>query len=140
MPAGPARPSTESPLSRLPAVLAARSAVLFPFLAGARQFRTLAGAAVTAAALWLAGTAAAADPVISLDVVRSAGGFQGFTMDPVTGKFYQRPGYGRLGGTPAPVYVFDNAGHFAAGGPFTVLNLQFPGFAGTYFVVRNGKL
>jgi VCBS repeat-containing protein len=141
MPYKPDRTSTQSASLQIPVFLAAMSPVLLSLLAGARQFRTIAQAAVTAVALCLAVTAAAADSHIMLDFVRGGeGGHQGFSMDPVTGKFYQRPGFGRMGGSPPYVFVFENAEHFAAGGPRTIVNLQFPGFAGTYFVVRNGKL
>lgn len=60
----------------------------------------------------------------------------GVAVDPVTGKFYERPGYD--GG--ATVTVYDDEAAFIAGSASGTVSLGGGGFYGTYFAVRNGKI
>jgi DNA-binding beta-propeller fold protein YncE len=76
-------------------------------------------------------------PTTSLPAPVSDGGFAGFTMDPTTGKYYARAGYGFAGQT---VVVFDNAASFAANTPSGTVTLQNGGFWGTYLTASGAKL
>jgi hypothetical protein len=74
---------------------------------------------------------------VSLSQVRDWGsGFQAFTMDPSTGKYYRRVSYS--GGTT--VYEFNDRAAWEAGSASRTFNLGSGGFYGTYFQASNGKL
>jgi sugar lactone lactonase YvrE len=67
-----------------------------------------------------------------------AGGFSffGFSMDPVTGYYYARPGYGGSGS----VSIYPGPAALATNTPSSSVSLSNGGFYGTYFAVQNGVL
>lgn len=80
--------------------------------------------------------------VLSTSFVRGAGGFDSIAVDPVLGRYYERPGNDGSG----PVNVFLNQAAFEAGGaPFGTFSLQADVISGTfisgtYIAARSGIL
>jgi sugar lactone lactonase YvrE len=63
-------------------------------------------------------------------------GFYGFAMDPVTGYYYARAGYGGSGS----VSIYPGPAALATNTPSSTVVLANGGFQGTYFTVQNGVL
>ncbi|MCB1439113.1 MAG: hypothetical protein KDJ63_05010 [Nitratireductor sp.] len=61
----------------------------------------------------------------------------GFALDPVTGKFYERPNYWQYN---TSVLVYSDAAAFQSHSVSSIFNLQDRGIPGTYFAVVNGKI
>jgi len=66
--------------------------------------------------------------------------FYGFSMDPVTGYYYARSGYGPVYGGSGSVNVYPGPAALAANTPSSTVALTNGGFYGTYFAVQNGVI
>ncbi len=82
--------------------------------------------------------AAASTPIVAKAIrTDSSYGFMALAMDPTTGKYYSKDGYG----FDAPVVkVYDNALTFAKGHASGTVTLQGDTVAGTYMAASDGKL
>lgn len=73
---------------------------------------------------------------ITLTAVRGKSDHSGFSMDPITGKFYERIGYSGQ----TKVNVYDDVTAFESSNRSSLVNLTSAGPYGTYFTVNNAKL
>jgi hypothetical protein len=101
---------------------------------------------LSALGLALGISTAASATVLNDTLLRADGGlaFESLAMDPTTGQFYARSGFGQgptsngYGG--ATVEVFTNSATFAADTPVTSFNLSTNNIAGTYIAAYNGSI
>jgi autoaggregation protein RapA/B/C len=66
--------------------------------------------------------------------------YRSISVDPTTGKYYERTGRSVSADGPADVIEYANKAAFEAGIPSGSVTLQDPGFYGTYAAVSGGKL